>query len=91
LPLAGDLLAPVYLNADAIVGDAGCCIGSQQLVTLNLRTGRESKFARISSPVQTVQRIARGTLLITDAGDQLLRVTQGRVHVLREEIEAVSP
>jgi hypothetical protein len=91
LPLAGALLAPAYPNAGAIVGDAGCCIGSQQLVTLNVPTGRESKFARISSPVQTVQRIARGTLLITDAGDQLLRVAQGRVHVLREEIEAVSP
>jgi hypothetical protein len=80
--LPGDLVAPVYPNVGSIGADTNCCIGSQQLVTLDLRTDREAKFARLSTPVQTVQRIGRATLLITDAVNELVRLTKGRVHLL---------
>jgi hypothetical protein len=85
------LLAPVYLSNSAVVVDANCCIGTQQLVTLNLETGRETKLARISSPVETVHRVGRTSLLITDALGELVRVTPGHVQILRTGIDAVSP
>jgi hypothetical protein len=89
--LPGTLLAPVYLNANTIVAEANCCIGSQELVKLDVRAGRESNFARISSPVQTVQSVAPGTLLISDALNQLISVSRSRVRILRQGIVAVSP
>jgi hypothetical protein len=80
----------VYLNNEMIVADANCCIGSQELIKLDLRTGRQTKFALISSPVQTVQPIGPGTLLISDALNELVSVSRGQVRVLREGIVAVS-
>jgi hypothetical protein len=84
------LVAPAYLSDDTIVADANCCVGSQRLVKLDVRTGREWKFATLSSPVQTIQRMALGTLLVTDALNELLRVSQHRVQRLRDGIEAAS-
>jgi hypothetical protein len=89
--LPGVLSAPAYLSADTIVADANCCTGAQRLVAIDLHTDRESTFARLSSPVQTVQRVGRATLLMTDALDQLVTVSKGRVRLLREGIAAVSP
>jgi hypothetical protein len=88
--LPGPLVAPAYLSDDTIVADANCCVGSQRLVKLDVRTGREWKFATLSSPVQTIQRMALGTLLVTDALNELLRVSQHRVQRLRDGIEAAS-
>jgi hypothetical protein len=85
------VLAPVYLSDHTVVVDANCCAHTQQLVTLNIQTGRKMKLARISSPVQTVHRLGATSLLITDALGELVRVTGGRVQILRSGIDAVSP
>lgn len=88
--LAGPGLAPVFLDARRLVLLANCCIGKQRLVAVDLRTNVRSAFARISSPVETAQRLHDGVLLLTTALDELVVVSRGHATVLARGITAAA-
>jgi hypothetical protein len=88
--VAGGGLAPVYLDARTLVLLANCCIGSQRLVAVDLRTKTRSTFAHISSPVETGQRLRDGMLLLTTALDELVVVSRGHARVLAHGITAAA-
>lgn len=87
----GTGLAPVFLDRHTIVVLANCCIGRQDLVAVDLRSGVRTPFAQLASPVENVRRLGHGTLLAVTALHRLVRVTPGRVHVLARGVLAATP
>jgi len=88
--VAGAGLAPIFLDAHTLVLLANCCIGRQRLVTVDLRSGRRSAFATISSPDETGQRLRDGMLLVTTALHELVVVSRGHGRVLARGITAAA-
>jgi hypothetical protein len=52
--------APVFLDRHTIVVLANCCIGRQNLVAVDLRSGSRKLFAHLASPDENVRRLKRG-------------------------------
>lgn len=75
----GSPLAPVFLDDHTLVLLADCCIGSQHLVAVDLRSGRQAAFARISSPVVSARRFGTERVIVTDQLGELLVISRGHV------------
>ncbi len=86
----GKGLAPVFLDRDTVIVLANCCVGRQNLVAVDLRSGSRKLFAHISSPDENVRTVKRGTLLAVTALHQLVRVTRARVRLLANGILAAT-
>ena len=84
------LLAPAFLDAHRLVGLANCCIGRQRLVTVDLRSGRRTPFAEISSPVVSIRRFGPGRFLVADQLGQLLLVSRGQSKIIATGIGAAT-
>ena len=90
-PSVGNLvLAPAFLDAHRLVGLANCCIGRQRLVTVDLRSGRRTPFAEISSPVVSIRRFGPGRFLVADQLGQLLLVSRGQSKIIATGIGAAT-
>ena len=89
-PVGRHLLAPVFLDAHRLVALANCCIGRQQLVTVDLRNGKQAPFAEISSPVVSIRRYGPGQLLVADQLGQLLFVSRGQSKIIANGIGAAT-
>jgi hypothetical protein len=83
-------LAPVFLDAQRLVGLANCCRGRQQLAMVDLRSGRQTPFAEISSPVVSIRRFGAGRLLVADQLGQLLLVSRGHSKIIATGIGAAT-
>jgi hypothetical protein len=83
--------SPVFLDRHRLVVLANCCIGTQQLVAVDLGSGARSQFARIGAPDEQVRRLKGGALLVVTALQRLVTVRQGRVHKIAKGIVAASP
>jgi hypothetical protein len=79
-PIAGS--APAFLNENALVVLANCCIGRQLLDTVDLQTGVRTPFAHLSSPTEFIRRVAPGRFLILTALRELVIVERGRTRVI---------
>lgn len=82
--------APAFLNENALVVLANCCIGRQRLDTVNLQTGVRTPFAHLSSPTEFIRRVAPGRFLILTALRELVIVERGRTRVVRREVSSAS-
>ena len=82
--------APVFLDARTLVVDYDCCIGAQHLVAFDLRTGRRTAFATLSSPVESVSRLEAGLLLAVTALYGLVLVSRGHTTVIATQIAAAT-
>jgi hypothetical protein len=87
----GTGLAPVFLNQRTLIVLANCCIGRQQLVAVDLRSGARTAFAQVRSPVENVRRLNSGALLVVTALHRLLRLAPGRARVIAPGIVAATP
>jgi hypothetical protein len=83
-------LAPAFLDQGTLVVLADCCVGPQQLVTLDLASGSTAPFARLSSPTEYIKRIGPGRFLVLDALRELLVVEKGRSRAIATGLSAVS-
>jgi hypothetical protein len=83
-------LAPVFRNASTLVVLVGCCIGRQQLVAVDLHSGARRRFARLSSPPETIRRLDGQRLLAVTAQNELVSVSRGRTRVLARGIVAAA-
>ena len=83
-------LAPVFLDAQRLVVLANCCRGRQRLVTVDLRSGRRTPFAEISSPVVSIRRFGPGRFLVADQLGQLLLVSRGQSKIIATGIGAAT-
>src|SRR5207244_445765 len=70
-------LSPAFLDANTLVVLADCCIGSQHLVAVDLRSGARDPFAVLSSPVENIRRLRSGRFLTVTALNQLALVSRG--------------
>jgi hypothetical protein len=86
----GTGLAPVFLDRNRLVVLANCCIGRQDLVTVDLHSGVRTPFALLASPDENVRRLKGGALLAVTALHRLVRVTPGRTHVIARSIVAAT-
>jgi WD40 repeat protein len=75
-------LAPVFIDARTLVVLVDCCIGRQHLVAVDLRSGAQRPFARLSSPIQTVRRLTPGRLLAVTELNELALVRRGATRVV---------
>jgi len=89
--LSGAGSAPVFADAKTLVVMTGCCIGPQQLVAVDLRTGNRAPFATLTSPVEQVRRIHAGRLLVVSALHSLTLASRGHVRVLARRVLAAAP
>lgn len=90
-PIPGSTgLAPVFLDSDRLVVLTNCCIGPQQLVAVDLRSGARTVFAQLASPVESVRRLRGGVLLAVTALHRLVRLTPGQARVIATGIIAAS-
>jgi WD40-like Beta Propeller Repeat len=83
-------LAPVFLNAHTLVVLADCCIGPQQLLAVDLRSGATTPFAGLSSPAENIRRVRAGLLLTVTALNELALVSRGRARVIAHGITAAA-
>ncbi len=83
-------LAPVFLDGHTLVVLSNCCVGRQQLVALDLRSGAKTPFAWLSSPAEQLRRLKTGLLLCVTAERELILVSKGHTHVIARGITAVT-
>jgi hypothetical protein len=83
-------LAPVFLNANTLVVLADCCIGRQNLLAIDLRSGTPTPFAELSSPAENIRRLKPGLLLTVTALNELALVSRGRARVIAHGITAAA-
>jgi hypothetical protein len=88
--VGGHLLAAAFLDAHRLVALANCCMGRQRLVTVDLRSGRRTPFAEISSPVVSIRRFGPGRFLVADQLGQLLLVSRGQSKIIATGIGAAT-
>jgi hypothetical protein len=74
-------LAPVFLDRHTLVALTNCCIGRQHLRAIDLRSGAQTPFAEIDSPVESARRLNSQTILVVTALHRLVRVASGRQRV----------
>jgi len=93
IPGAARAYAPVFVGPHTLVALLGCCIGSQQLTSIDLDTDAQTPFAQVGSPIENVRWLHGRTLLATTALHRLVRITQGRKAeaVTKLDIVAASP
>jgi len=84
------LLAPVFLNGGTLIVLAGCCIGPQQLVAVDLSSGGRESFAKLSSPPENLKRLKPGLLLTVTALNELVIVSRGHSRVIARGIVAAA-
>ena len=89
-PVGAHSLAPAFLDAHRLVVLANCCMGRQRLVTVDLRSGRQTTFAEISSPVVSIRRLGTGQLLVVDQLGELLLVSRGHSKIIATGIGAAT-
>lgn len=82
--------APVFLDAYTLVVLANCCIGRQQLVTIDIRSGVIGSFAELSAPPEIIRRLKPGLLLTVTASGELALVSRGRTRVIARGITAAA-
>jgi hypothetical protein len=78
------------LNAHTLVVLADCCIGPQQLLAVDLRSGATTPFAGLSSPAENIRRVRAGLLLTVTALNELALVSRGRARVIAHGITAAA-
>jgi len=69
---------------------ANCCIGRQHLMTIDVRNGRQSPFAELTSPVVSIRRLGTGRLLVADQLGQLLVVSNGHSKTIATGVSAIA-
>ena len=84
------LLAPVFLNGATLVVLAGCCVGPQELVAVDLSSGVRESFAKLSSPPENLKRLKPGLLLTVTALNELAIVSRGHSRVIARGIVAAA-
>ncbi len=84
-------LAPVFADRNTLVVLTGCCIGPQRLVAVDLRSGRHTSFATLSSPVEQVRRVSTSRLLVVTALRELVVASRGHVRVIARRVAAAAP
>ena len=82
--------APVFLDAQTLVVLANCCIGRQQLVTIDVRSGAISPFVELSTPPEIIRRLKPGLLLTVAASGELALVSRGHTRVIARRITAAA-
>lgn len=82
--------APVFVDRNTLVVQAGCCIGPQRLVAVDLRSGARTPFATLSSPVEQVRRVRSGRLLVVTALRGLAVVSRGHVRTIARSVVAAA-
>jgi hypothetical protein len=80
--------APAFLNASTLVVLVNCCIGRQQLVAVDLRSGSRRAFATLTAPPESLRRLSTGRLLAVTAQNELAVVSHGRTRVIAKGILA---
>ena len=84
-------IAPVFLDRRTLVVLTHCCIGPQRLVAVDLRSGKATRFATLSSPVEQVRGVGASKLLVVTALNELAFVSRGQVRVVARRIVAAAP
>lgn len=83
-------LAPAFLNEDTLIILAGCCIGPQELVAVDLRSGGRTPFANLSSPAENLERLKPGLLLAVTALNELAIVSRGHTRTIAKGVAAAA-
>jgi hypothetical protein len=84
------LLAPVFLDDRTLVALANCCIGRQNLVAVDLQSGRRSPFATLPEPPESLRRIGPASFVATTPDGYLLLFSHGNVKRIATGFYAVS-
>ena len=83
-------LAPVFLNEKTLVTLAHCCVGKQQLTSVDLDSGRRQSFATLPAPPESIVRLKPGLLLAVTALGKLTLVSRGHSKAIAEDITAAA-
>ena len=83
-------LAPVFLNEKTLVTLAHCCVGKQQLTSVDLDSGRRQSFATLPAPPESIVRLKPGLLLAVTALGKLTLVSRGHSKAIAEDMTAAA-
>jgi hypothetical protein len=89
-PTTATSMAPVFLDANTLVAVCDCCVGYSHLVAFDLRTGRQTAFATLYGPPESMSRLKPGVLLVVTAAHLLVTAKQGHTRLVATEISAAS-
>jgi hypothetical protein len=89
-PTTATSAAPVYLDANTLVGVYDCCIGLSHLSAFDLRTGNRTTFATLYGPPVDMVRAGPGRLLVVTAANLLVIATRGKTVQLATGISAAT-